>query len=118
VSSWRRRLTLGQSRIPEILPHLGPICQTELGHKLLRSGENVTVVIVGYGASDSKTIGGGSDSPGCSRSAAYRLGFPARQAKAIVDKMSRLEPSEQEELRCLSRKLGRSEGNTDSKKDE
>ena len=38
-------LTVGQFGILEALLHLGPLCQRDLGRKLLRSGGNVTVVV-------------------------------------------------------------------------
>jgi MarR family 2-MHQ and catechol resistance regulon transcriptional repressor len=38
-------LTLGQFGVLEALLHLGPMGQSELGAKLLRSGSNVTVVL-------------------------------------------------------------------------
>src|SRR5512138_58847 len=38
-------LTLGQFGTLEALLHLGPLCQRDLGRKLLRSGGNITVVV-------------------------------------------------------------------------
>ena len=38
-------LTVGQFGTLEALLHLGPLCQRDLGRKLLRSGGNVTVVV-------------------------------------------------------------------------
>ena len=38
-------LTMGQFGVLEALLHLGPMCQQELGAKLLRSGSNITIVI-------------------------------------------------------------------------
>jgi MarR family 2-MHQ and catechol resistance regulon transcriptional repressor len=38
-------LTVGQFGTLEALLHLGPLCQRDLGRKLLRSGGNITVVI-------------------------------------------------------------------------
>src|SRR5258705_3163633 len=38
-------LTVGQFGTLEVLLHLGPLCQRDLGRKLLRSGGNVTVVV-------------------------------------------------------------------------
>jgi MarR family 2-MHQ and catechol resistance regulon transcriptional repressor len=38
-------LTVGQFGALEALLHLGPLCQRDLGHKLLRSGGNTTVVV-------------------------------------------------------------------------
>ena len=41
----RHGLTIGQLGVLEALLHLGPMCQNELGRKLLRSGGNVTTVL-------------------------------------------------------------------------
>ena len=41
----RLGVTTGQLGVMEALMHLGPLTQTELGRKLLRSGGNVTTVI-------------------------------------------------------------------------
>src|SRR5258706_5776021 len=38
-------LTVGQFGALEALLHLGPLCQRDLGRKLLRSGGNTTVVV-------------------------------------------------------------------------
>lgn len=38
-------LSPGQFGALEVLLHLGPLCQSELGRKLLRSGGNITMVI-------------------------------------------------------------------------
>lgn len=38
-------LTLSQFGVLEILLHLGPLCQRDLGQKLLKSGGNITMVI-------------------------------------------------------------------------
>src|SRR5262245_10155800 len=38
-------LTIGQFGVLEALLHLGPLCQRDLGRKLLRSNGNVTVVL-------------------------------------------------------------------------
>jgi MarR family 2-MHQ and catechol resistance regulon transcriptional repressor len=39
------RLTVGQFGVLEALLHLGPLCQRDLGRKLLRSNGNITVVV-------------------------------------------------------------------------
>lgn len=39
------RLTISQFGVLEALYHLGPVCQKELGAKILKSGGNVTLVI-------------------------------------------------------------------------
>ena len=38
-------LTVSQFGVLEVLLHLGPMCQKELGEKLLKSGGNITVVV-------------------------------------------------------------------------
>ena len=38
-------LTISQFGVLEALLHLGPLCQKELGKKLLRSGGNITMVV-------------------------------------------------------------------------
>ncbi|MDC4228018.1 MAG: MarR family transcriptional regulator [Candidatus Manganitrophus sp.] len=38
-------LTPGQFGALEVLLHLGPLCQSELGRKLLRTGGNITMVV-------------------------------------------------------------------------
>jgi MarR family 2-MHQ and catechol resistance regulon transcriptional repressor len=38
-------LTISQFGVLETLYHLGAMCQTEIGSKLLRSGGNITLVI-------------------------------------------------------------------------
>jgi len=108
-----RGLTLGQFGVLEVLLHLGPRCQKELGDKLLRSGGNVTLVINnlerqgwvrrGRLAGDRRkfrielTPGG--------RRLIERV-FPLH-VKEIAKEFGRLDPAEQEALRRLCRKLGR-----------
>jgi MarR family 2-MHQ and catechol resistance regulon transcriptional repressor len=41
----QKGLTMGQFGVLEALLHLGPMCQRTLGHKLLRSGGNITLVV-------------------------------------------------------------------------
>jgi MarR family 2-MHQ and catechol resistance regulon transcriptional repressor len=106
-------LTLGQFGILEALFHLGPLCQKTLGEKLLRTGGNVTLVVDNL------------EKHGWVRRERQRddrrkvlihltqegLNLISRvvpqHVKAIVNEMSRLEPSEQEDLRRLCRKLGK-----------
>jgi MarR family transcriptional regulator, 2-MHQ and catechol-resistance regulon repressor len=38
-------LTISQFGVLEVLLHLGPMCQKDLGEKLLKSGGNITVVV-------------------------------------------------------------------------
>jgi MarR family transcriptional regulator, 2-MHQ and catechol-resistance regulon repressor len=106
-------LTVGQFGVLEALYHLGPMCQKELGAKLLRSGGNVTLVIENltrHGwvrrerqASDRRWIQIHLTPKG--RTLIARV-FP-KHADAIAREMSALEPEEQEALRRICRKLGK-----------
>jgi MarR family 2-MHQ and catechol resistance regulon transcriptional repressor len=110
----RTGLTMGQFGVLEALLHLGPMCQRTLGQKLLRSGGNITMVVdnlekhgwvrrerqeedrrmivIHLTPGGRKLIGGI---------------FPGH-AQSIRKKMSVLTQREQESLRRLCRKLGRS----------
>ncbi|MGE5437175.1 MAG: MarR family winged helix-turn-helix transcriptional regulator [Syntrophothermus sp.] len=41
----KKGLTYSQFNILEVLYHLGPLCQREIGEKLLKSGGNITLVV-------------------------------------------------------------------------
>jgi MarR family 2-MHQ and catechol resistance regulon transcriptional repressor len=41
----KAHLTISQLGVLEALLHLGPLCQRDLGRKLLRSNGNITVVV-------------------------------------------------------------------------
>jgi MarR family 2-MHQ and catechol resistance regulon transcriptional repressor len=106
-------LTVGQFGVMEALLHLGPMSQCALGEKLLRSGGNITLVIDNlekHGlvrrerqTEDRRTIVIHLTPKGLRL---IKRVFPAH-AKMILKEMSQLEPSEQEDLRRLCRKLGR-----------
>jgi MarR family 2-MHQ and catechol resistance regulon transcriptional repressor len=106
-------LTLGQFAILEALFHLGPMYQTELGKKLLRSGGNITTILDNLERrklvrrerqkEDRRKILIRLTAPGRRLISAY---FPSH-AEAIAKEMSRLTPDEQDQLRWLCRKLGR-----------
>jgi len=110
----RQGLTLGQFGVMEVLLHLGPMCQRELGEKLLRSGGNVTLVIDNLerqGWVKRERLEGDR------RKLLIRLtpegrrlveGAFALHVKTVMKEFGRLTPAEQEELRRLCRKLGRS----------
>ncbi|MGB0036573.1 MAG: MarR family transcriptional regulator [Candidatus Acidiferrales bacterium] len=116
-----RGLTLGQFGVLEALLHLGPMSQRTLGEKLLRSGGNVTLVVDNLEKrgwvqrerqkDDRRMIVIHLTSEG--RRLIARV-FP-EHAKAIAKEMNRLEPSEQEALRRISRKLGRDAAQSDLK---
>jgi MarR family transcriptional regulator, 2-MHQ and catechol-resistance regulon repressor len=108
-----RGLTLGQFGVLEALLHVGPMCQKELGGKLLRSGGNVTFVIDNLERhgwvrrerleNDRRKFLIQLTTSG--RHLVRRV-FPLH-VKEIVKKFSQLSPAEQETLRRLCRKLGR-----------
>jgi MarR family 2-MHQ and catechol resistance regulon transcriptional repressor len=108
-------LTDGQFGVLEALYHLGPLHQRELGEKLLRSGGNITLVVDNLekrglvrrerGVEDRRYVKVHLTAEG-----RQRIGdvFP-RHVANVVEEMSTLTASEQEELGRLCRKLGRRE---------
>jgi len=90
-------LTHGQFGTMEALFHLGPLCQRALGEKLLRSGGNLTLVIEVLVSLTPK-----------GRARIEKV-FPAHVA-FLTGEFSGLTSREQETLRRLCRKLGRSLG--------
>jgi MarR family 2-MHQ and catechol resistance regulon transcriptional repressor len=109
-------LTMSQFGALEALHHLGPLCQRELGQKLLKSSGNITMVVDNLekrglvrrerGREDRRFVTVHLTEDGRRR---IRDFFP-RHAQAIVEEMSALTPAEQAELGRLCRKLGRKEG--------
>jgi len=107
-------LTLGQFGILEALLHLGPMCQGELGAKLLRSGSNTTTVVDNLEtrglvrrtrrADDRRVIDVSLTPEG--RRLIARL-FPAH-ARRITRLLGALSPDDQRRLGDLCRALGRS----------
>jgi MarR family transcriptional regulator, 2-MHQ and catechol-resistance regulon repressor len=105
-------LTTSQFGALEALFHLGPMCQRELGRKLLKSGGNVTLVVDNLekrglvrrerGRQDRRFVTVHLTEAGQQLIAAF---FP-RHATAVVEQMAVLTPSEQDELGRLCRKLG------------
>lgn len=106
------KLTPPQFGVLETIYHVGPMCQRELGGKLLRSGGNVTVVVGNLEkralvrrermAEDRRMIRVHLTQQG--RELIERV-FP-RHVEALVKEFSVLEPEEQETLRRLCRRLG------------
>jgi MarR family 2-MHQ and catechol resistance regulon transcriptional repressor len=106
-------LTLSQFGVLESLYHLGPLCQMDLGAKLLRSGGNITLVIDNLekaglvrrerDAEDRRRV-----IVSLTRAGQERISqvFP-RQLDAIVEEMSVLSAEEQETLGKLCKKLGK-----------
>ena len=109
-------LTWSQFGALDALRHLGPLCQKELGEKLLKSSGNMTLVIDNLekrgwvlrtrGTEDRRVTSVSLTDEGLEL--IDRL-LPAHVA-AITDEMSVLTLEEQEELGRLCRKLGRREG--------
>ncbi|HTU36278.1 MAG TPA: MarR family transcriptional regulator [Candidatus Acidoferrum sp.] len=105
-------LTMPQFGVLEAVYHLGPMCQKELGQKLLRSGGNITVVVTNLEkrglvrrerlANDRRMIRIHLTERGRER---IERVFP-EHVEALVREFSVLEPEEQETLRRLCRKLG------------
>ena len=106
------RLTESQFGILEALLHLGPLCQNELGAKILKSKANVTLVVDNLQRSglvrrvphptDRRMIQVELTSEGRTL---IREVFPSR-LRAIVDALGVLSPPEQARLGILCRKLG------------
>jgi MarR family transcriptional regulator, 2-MHQ and catechol-resistance regulon repressor len=106
-------LTVGQFGALEALLHLGPLCQRDLGRKLLRSGGNTTVVVGNLArrglvrrtrrSDDRRFITVTLTDKG------RRLigGIFPRHAQHVVGEMRALSPTDQAELGRLCRRLGR-----------
>jgi MarR family 2-MHQ and catechol resistance regulon transcriptional repressor len=110
----RQGLTTGQFGVLETLLHLGPMCQRTLGQKLLRSGGNITMVVDNLEKHGWVRRERQEDDR---RMVVIHLtpqgrklieGIFPEHARSIQKEMSVLEPEEQERLRRLCRKLGRS----------
>jgi len=105
-------LTVGQFGTLEALFHLGPLCQRDLGRKLLRSGGNITVVVGNLarrglvrrtrGTRDRRFITVTLTDKG------HRLigGIFPRHVRHVVREMGALSLPEQAELGRLCRQLG------------
>ncbi len=109
----REGLTTGQLGVLEALLHLGPLSQTDLCRKLLRSGGNVTTVIDNLERqhlvrrrrrSDDRRVVSVELTP-AGRRVISRV-FPGH-ARRIAQAMASLTAAEQTELGRLCRKLGR-----------
>lgn len=106
-------LTTGQFGVLEALLHLGPLCQRELGEKLLRTGGNITLVVDNLerdglvrrerSRRDRRLVTVRLTPKG---EKLIRKVFPGH-ATAIAGEMSHLTAAEQKQLRRLCRKLGR-----------
>ena len=106
-------LTTSQFGVLEVLYHLGPMCQSELGGKLLKSGGNITLVIDNLekhglvqrvrGIEDRRFITVSLTEAGRKQIAEVLPGH----VQAITDEMNALSSEEQQELGDLCRKLGK-----------
>lgn len=108
-------LTVSQFGVLEALLHLGPMCQRELGQKILKSSGNITMVVDNLekqglvirqrDGEDRRFV-----TVHLTEEGSRLIGeiFP-RHVAAIVEEMSILTAVEQEELGHLCRKLGRQE---------
>jgi len=105
-------MTLGQFAVLEALHHLGPLCQHELGKKLLRSGGNVTLVVDnlekrGWVRRERQKNDRRMIQIHLTPKGARVIGkvFP-EHAVAVAKIMGELTEVEQEELRRIAAKLG------------
>jgi len=105
-------LTISQFGALEALLHLGPMCQRELGSKLLKSSGNITMVVDNLekrGLVERRREGDDRRmvtvllTPEGQKLIADI--FP-RHAALIADEMSVLTPDEQDTLGCLCRRVG------------
>lgn len=105
-------LTHTQFGVLEALYHLGPMCQNEIGAKLLKSGGNITLVIDNL---EKRSLVRRQRNPEDRRMMTVSLTDAGRElisqilpghVRAITEEMSMLTPQEQEQLGELCRKLG------------
>lgn len=106
-------LTPTQFGVLEALYHLGPMCQNEIGAKLLKSGGNMTLVIDNL---EKHNFVCRQRNPEDRRMMTVSLTDSGRElitailpghVQAITEEMSVLTPQEQEQLGALCRKLGK-----------
>ena len=105
-------LTLSQFGVLEALWHLGPLCQRDLGLKILKSSGNMTMVVDNL---EKRELVDRPQNAEARRVTEVRLMakgralikeiFP-RHASQITEELSRLTAAEQKQLGALCRKLG------------
>ena len=107
------KLTSSQFGVLEALYHLGPLCQTELSNKILRSTGNMTMVIDNLEKRNLVRRERHLEDRRMVRVSLTETGqeliaqvFP-RHLEAIVEEINVLTPQEQEVLGELCRKLGK-----------
>jgi MarR family 2-MHQ and catechol resistance regulon transcriptional repressor len=108
-------LTTSQFGVLEVLYHLGPMCQSDLGGKLLKSGGNITLVIDNLekhglvhrerGTEDRRFISVSLTDAGRKLIEEVLPGH----VQAITEEMNTLSRDEQQALGDLCRKLGKTE---------
>jgi MarR family 2-MHQ and catechol resistance regulon transcriptional repressor len=106
-------LTITQFGVLEVLYHLGPMCQNEIGAKLLKSGGNITLVIDNL---EKRSLVKRQASPEDRRRRTITLTETGRKliqevlpvhVQAITAEMSVLNPQEQSTLANLCLRLGK-----------
>ncbi len=116
-------LTVSQWGVLESLYHLGPLCQKELGTKLLKSGGNITMVVTNL---EKRVLVRRRRQSGDHRFLEIQLTARGRKlvekllpghVDGIVADMHVLGAGELEELRRLCRKLGTAEDDTGKRKE-
>jgi len=108
-------LSPSQFAVLEALYHVGPMCLTELAHKILKTSGNLTMVVRNLekrglvarqrSAQDQRFVGVTITDKG--RKLMARI-FPLH-LRRIVELMDRLRPAQLEELARLCRKLGKNQ---------
>jgi MarR family 2-MHQ and catechol resistance regulon transcriptional repressor len=108
----RARLTVSQFGVLEALHHLGPLCQRDIGRKLLLSGGNITTVVVNL---ERRGLVRRERAEPNRRYVTVRLTPKGRAAVSrtfaahvehVVATMGALSPREQDALGRLCRRLG------------
>ncbi len=109
-------MTLGQFAVLEALYHLGPMRQVEIADRVLRSKGNITLVIdnlekLGFVRREREKEDRRCTTVSLTSEGKKRIAdvFPAH-VKRLTAEMSALSASEQETLRVICRKLGKSAG--------
>ncbi len=106
------KLSVGQFGTLEALYHLGPLCQRDIGKKLLKTGGNVTTVVDNLekrGLVERRRMPEDRRYYSVALTAAGQeliARIMPRQVAAITRRLAILSAAEQDELRRLCRKLG------------
>ncbi len=116
----KSKLTESQLNILDALYHLGPLCQKDLGKKLLKSGGNITLVIDNLEKQNLVKRERGKDDRRLFNVSITKNGrdffekiFP-EYLNSIISEVNVLSEAEQKELQRLCKKIGL--GNQDIKK--